>query len=597
MLRVKNLSLVPLLMIAIHTQSHRAAAQSPTVSPAAQQAHALITEYRGPATCVTCHETEATDVFHSVHYQWTGQTPNVTNITGNAGKGDRGFNTYCGAVVSSRRVACWSCHVGNGETPSPILSKRQLNNIDCLMCHQENYQRKAVPTIPLGDLNRNFVVDTPDVALLAQEWLHMNCDQHNDCNGADLDFSDEVNLLDFNFLAENWQKVGGLETLTFMDYLGQEHTWHLPWEDKQGNFQYAPDEENMSISILEAARTVHPPNRATCLRCHAYAAGTDCGKRGDLSSETVDPPVSVDIHMSSAGANKLCQDCHQTNHHRIKGRGLDLRPNDRPERLQCTQCHNSPPHDSSRLNNHIYRTACQTCHIPTYAKLKSTETARNWNHPVWHQGLFGGQGGYKPEETRGSNLIPTYAWFDGTSRVYALGQTAVQNNSGQYELAAPNGSVSSDHAQIYPMKEHTSNSALHVATGQLIPHATTTYFFTGDFSRAVKDGMTYAGLSGSWQMVNVHTYQTINHGVENEDHALACGQCHASLEGGPVRMNLMGDLGYELKGPHNVVCVQCHGAEENKPFKTIHDIHVKDKKFDCSWCHTFTRPERNLTLP
>jgi uncharacterized protein YfaS (alpha-2-macroglobulin family) len=28
-----------------------------------------------------------------------------------------------------------------------------------------------------------------------------------------------------------------------------------------------------------------------------------------------------------------------------------------------------------------------------------------------------------------------------------------------------------------------------------------------------------------------------------------------------------------------------------------HDKHVKDKKYDCSWCHGFSRPERGLTMP
>jgi hypothetical protein len=56
-------------------------------------AHLSITEYTGPETCVVCHQGEAEDTFHSVHYQWSGPTPNVPNIAGDAGKGDVGFNT------------------------------------------------------------------------------------------------------------------------------------------------------------------------------------------------------------------------------------------------------------------------------------------------------------------------------------------------------------------------------------------------------------------------------------------------------------------------------------------------------------------------
>jgi hypothetical protein len=46
--------------------------------------------------------------------------------------------------------------------------------------------------------------------------------------------------------------------------------------------------------------------------------------------------------------------------------------------------------------------------------------------------------------------------------------------------------------------------------------------------------------------------------------------------------------------PVRANCLQCHGAEEDKDFEEIHEKHVKDKDFDCSWCHGFSRPERAL---
>ncbi len=125
------------------------------VSPQAASAHATITEYLGPETCVACHRTEAEAMHGSVHYQQTGPTPNVPNIPGFAGErgfGDIGFNTYCGTHVSSSRATCATCHVGNGQYPSPVMSDAQLNNIDCLMCHQDAYKRKPAgpfKTVPV----------------------------------------------------------------------------------------------------------------------------------------------------------------------------------------------------------------------------------------------------------------------------------------------------------------------------------------------------------------------------------------------------------------------------------------------------------------
>lgn len=503
--------------------------------------HLGITQYDGPATCVGCHETEAKNMFGAVHYQWTGPTPNVPNIAGDAGKADLGFNTYCGTVVSSRHIACWTCHVGNGGTPSSEMTVEQLGNIDCLMCHQQAYQRKAAPPF---------------------------------------------------------------ETLTFKGYDNVTRSWQLPVEDPFGNFQFMADEANMQISMAQAAQTVHRPNRVTCLRCHAYAAGSNCGKRGDLSAAIADPPENLEVHMAVAGANLSCQGCHRFKEHRALGRGLDLRPNERPERLNCLTggCHNNPPHGSARLNQHTARVACQTCHIPTYAKLGiTTEVRRDWNFPFFAQGLFDGQGGFKPEEFREADLIPSYAWFDGTSRVYALGQVPPQNSStGEYELGLPNGSVSSIGAQIHPMKEHWSNSAMLDATGQLIPHSTFTYFVTGDFARAVEEGMKYDHMTGNWHMVDVHTYQTINHGVEPKANALDCGQCHEAYSTGSVRMDLPGKLGYALKGPKIQICTQCHELEDDPlGFEALHRKHVEGEEedeegFDCSRCHNFTRPERGL---
>jgi hypothetical protein len=501
--------------------------------------HEAITQYVGPATCVACHENEAKAMFGSVHYQWSGPTPNVPNIDGNAGKGDLGFNTYCGTVVGSRRISCWTCHAGNGKVPSSTVSTEQLNNIDCLMCHHELYKRKA---------------------------------------------------------------GGPFETVTYMGHDGVTRSWQLPVEDEAGNFQFIPDEANMAVSILQAARTVHRPNRSTCLRCHAYAAGTDCGKRGDISSASISPPADFEVHMSPEGANLSCQDCHQMRNHRVLGRGLDLRVNDVPERLTCISggCHSPVPHGNARLDNHTARVACQTCHIPTYAKLQQlgTETRRDWRFPFFAKGLFGGQGGFKPEEIRGVNLIPTYAWYDGTSRVYVLGQAPAQNDRGEFALGTPIGTVSSAGAMIHPMKEHLSNSAMHDATGQLIPHSTFKYFVTGDFDQAVADGMALAGLAGAWTLVDVHTYQTINHGVEPTSNALSCGQCHPPLSNGdPLRMDLKNKLGYALKAETSQVCAQCHEVKPSKGFTVTHDKHVKDKKYDCAWCHGFTRPERALTPP
>lgn len=533
------------LGIGLFQQQTRAQSETSLYLPSVQMqldpatAHGRITAYNGPETCVECHVSEAIDAHGSVHYQQSGPTPNVLNITGDAGKSNGAFNTYCGTIQTSRFATCAGCHAGYGQRPLPEATTEQLNNVDCLMCHQDEYAR---------------------IAAGPYEYL--------DAVGPD----------------------GGVRQL------------RLPIEDENG-FHFMPDESKMSITALQAAQTVHTTTRTTCLRCHAGASGSDGGKRGDISSVTANPPLSSDVHMSPQGHDLVCADCHDAGNHEVRGRGLDLRPNDVDERFECSHCHTETPHgdgvgSATTRDGHAVSIACQTCHIPTFAKDISTEMERDWLNPFYSEAACGGQGGWKPEEIRESNVVPTYAWFNGTSNVYALGQVAQQNEAGEYALGVPIGDVTDLTAQIYPMKEHRSISALHIATGQMIPHSTFTFFTTGDFIQAVEVGMEQAGLTGAYSIVPVHTYQTINHGVEVAPNALSCGECHDSYAGGDQpRMNLVGELGYQLKGAENEVCTQCHGSEDMPSFAKMHSEHVNDEQIDCAACHTFTRPDRGLGNP
>lgn len=551
----------------------------------------IVDAYEGPRTCVKCHAKHAVDMFGSVHYQWDGPTPNVPNIEGNAGKGNDSFNTYCGAVNASRRAVCWKCHVGNGKVVTETADEEQLNNIDCLMCHQDAYKRKPAPTIPVGDYNQDFSVNLSDFAHLASAW-----DTTDD--SADLTFDGKVNTDDVLSFAWHWLDQGDGQMFTFIDYQNIERTWKLPYEDASGNMTLVPDVDNMTITPLEAAQTVHMPTRMSCLKCHANAGGGDGLKRGDFAMASADAPVEADVHLSPNGANLTCQACHQTEDHKMLGRGLDLRVNDRPELLTCDSldCHTSTPHNNDWLNTHTARVACQTCHISTYAKLAATETHRDWLDPHWVQGVYSGQGGYKPREYTASDLIPTYGWYNGQSEVYKLGQVPHLRKDGAYEIAAPLGDVSSEGSMVYPMKEHTTVAGMHDETGQMIPYSTTKYFFTGRFEDAIADGLAERNLTGDWSVVTGHTYQLLNHGVEPKENALTCGDCHESFSSSPVRMDLTGQLGFEYKTRY-WTCSQCHleiKSPEQSDFLEIHLVHVRNENIQCNLCHKFSRPERNL---
>jgi cytochrome c553 len=147
-----------------------------------------------------------------------------------------------------------------------------------------------------------------------------------------------------------------------------------------------------------------------------------------------------------------------------------------------------------------------------------------------------------------------------------------------------------------PIKYKTAEQPMRDNTRELIALDTNVYFpNTEAQSRATlatKAGLKNMGYSEndalSW--VKTDTFQLLNHQVSLSSQALACAACH----GATTRMNLKGELGYSLKGSESVVFSQCHEREGNLGFKSVHEKHVKEKQYDCSKCHSFTRPERGL---
>ena len=109
--------------------------------------------YEGTQTCLECHRAEAETFFHSQHYQWKGETPNLVNSGGKKLGKINTMNDFCtnpsgtwigkftnaaGNVVSR---GCSQCHAGLGLLPSESMSEKQLLNIDCLQCHAMGYRR------------------------------------------------------------------------------------------------------------------------------------------------------------------------------------------------------------------------------------------------------------------------------------------------------------------------------------------------------------------------------------------------------------------------------------------------------------------------
>ncbi len=499
--------------------------EPPAEPPVVVGGHQDITAYEGPVTCIACHEGAAHEMLNSLHMQWSGPTPELSNTNGaKLGKAIGGINTFCTYAMSSGG-ACFGCHIrADGNAPHAP----NVNDVDCLMCHSDTYQRKTV--------------------------------------------SDPNNT----------------ETVT--NVLGQEKTYIFGAQDFEGNYFTEPDFAAMpaGTTMLELARTVHLPTRKSCLRCHATAGGGDWTKRGDMGISTANPGLNEDVHMSPAGADLTCQACHATEtDHTVGGRGIDLRQTEATAPT-CQDCHGNEPHENHDINRHARdRVSCQVCHIRTFAKGGATEMSRNWLEPHWNPTFCAGQGGFVGHEIKQSQVKPEYTWFDGTSYVYNIGELITPDENGFYAMAKANGNAFDGKAKIVPIKRHFSNMPLH-ESGEIIGPKIMRMFMTGDFDQAVQAGMQDMGLSGNYEMVNVYAEMLISHGVEPVEQAPDCNSCHDGSGHTPdgSRMLPLTELGYH-QFPSQSLCTLCH-ENENMNWRDMHEKHVDDKNISCQSCHTGT---------
>ncbi len=487
--------------------------------PGSNPSHNAITEYNGPATCISCHKAEADEMLNTLHMQWSGLTPDLTNNTGEKlGKGNKGINTFCTYAPSSKG-ACYSCHVrADGNAPHAPAAE----DVDCLMCHSDTYQRTFV--------------------------------------------SDPNNR----------------ETVVNID--GETKTYVFGKVDDQGNYTSVPDYSKMTINVVDAARTVHLPTNKSCLRCHATAGGGDWTKRGDMGMNSANATVQQDVHLAKTGAGLSCVDCHSALNHKISGRGIDLRATEATAPT-CNACHSSSPHSDSTLNRHAQgQVSCQVCHIRAYGKGGATEMSRDWTVPTWNQAFCSGQGGYVGEEVKQSNVKPEYVWYDGTSYVYSVGQS-IQPEGGILHMAKANGRPFDGKSKIVPIKRHFTNTAWQAGSGKIIPPAIMWMFMTGNFDLAVQKGMEEQGMSGSYSLMQADAEMLITHGVEPKENAPSCSSCHDGSGSTPDGYGMVpfDALGYHDLPADVLSCTKCH-SRKSLTFDSMHSKH-REKRVSCDRCH------------
>ncbi len=306
--------------------------------------------------------------------------------------------------------------------------------------------------------------------------------------------------------------------------------------------------------VLEAAQHPILPGRAQCLRCHLKAGGGFNNKHGDIETALLKADRNYDVHMGKGGAGLDCLSCHKGKHHRIVGRGSDLGVTEFPgESVRCENCHTEKPHHTGSaqkdavLNKHAKRVACETCHIPTFARVDGTDMFRDWrkNHFIKKHGV------YHPVIKRGFNVIPEYRWWDGVhSYFWDASEPITLNKKGEFFTYKPVGSKDDPKSKIYPFKHHKAWVAYDGKTKMILP-ISIKYMFThtdniGGIKEISKKIYGHEPYSIKWALAN--RWQNMAHGVVPKEKALQCKDCHSPK--GRMPWKALGYPGDPAPGAH-----------------------------------------------
>jgi hypothetical protein len=240
--------------------------------------------------------------------------------------------------------------------------------------------------------------------------------------------------------------------------------------------------------------------------------------------------------MGTDGADFACQECHGAEEHRIRGNSMAVSPGGQAH-IGCANCHEERPHGEPLLDGHLAAVACQTCHIPTFARQVPTKTSWDWSaagQDVQGSPKQEGQPTYtkaKGRVTWGKNVQPVYAWYNGSGGAYLAGERV--EGEGPVRLSYPLGSRGEAAARIAPFKVHTGRQPFDPEHRVLITpkvFGEGGYWKTFDWNEASRLGMEASGLPFSGQVAFIDTvmYWPLNHMVAPASQALGCLDCHGS---------------------------------------------------------------------
>lgn len=310
-----------------------------------------------------------------------------------------------------------------------------------------------------------------------------------------------------------------------------------------------------AVDLNKIAQSVGKSTRENCGACHFYGGGGDAVKHGDLDSSLRNPKKYLDVHMDKDGLNFSCGTCHATSGHAVPGSRYNPTANDTAKHIRgktegnaatCQACHSGAPHKSEpRLNQHAEKLACQTCHIPEFARGgRPTKMLWDWstagkldkNGKPYATKDSGGHEAYntkKGDFRYEANVIPNYVWFNGEVN-YTLRETKMDVDK-VVQINRFEGSPSDGKSKVWPIKRFEGKQPYDVANNQLVVFHTygsddAAFWSNFNWDKALSFGMKEIGAeySGKYAFVSTEMSWPITHMVAPKGDALTCAQCHTA---------------------------------------------------------------------
>ncbi len=322
----------------------------------------------------------------------------------------------------------------------------------------------------------------------------------------------------------------------------------MEWPPKSGKIREPVD-------LKKVAQNVGKTSRDSCGSCHFYGGGGNAVKHGDLDSSLKQPLRYLDVHMEAKGLNFSCGKCHLSDSHEVTGsryaptaaddKGALLRgKEDGRNPTTCVACHGNEPHkEYAKLNDHIDKVACQTCHIPEFARGNiPTKMTWDWSTAgrldengkrlkIRNSGGMVAYDSKKGDFTYESSVIPEYVWFNGNVRYTLFGDKV--DGSEIVKINQFMGGPDDPNSRIWPVKVFRGKQPWDVGNQTLAVFHTAgeddnAYWKKYDWEKAMKVGMAAAGMEYSGKMDFVETEMSwpITHMVAPKADALSCAQCH-----------------------------------------------------------------------